>query len=139
MITKETWKKGFKSGLEVTWKLSKVILPVYFAVTILKYTPILPWLSHILEPMMVYLGLPGEAALPLVMGYLLNLYAGIGAMLALTLTTKQITILGGMLLMCHSLPVETSISWQTGARVRSLLAARFATSILAGLLLNWLL
>jgi spore maturation protein SpmB len=139
MITKQTWLDGLRNGVEMTWKLGKIVLPIYVLLTILKYTPVLPWISQALSPVMMYLGLPGEAALPLVMGYSLNLYAGIGAIVALDMTSRQITILAGMLLLCHSLPVETAISARTGVKVRSLLAVRFISSLLGGLLLNlWL-
>lgn len=137
MITKHTFVRGIKNGLLVTWDLTKIIVPVYFAVTFLKYTPILAWLSKIMAPVMHMLGLPGEASLPLVMGYFINIYAAIGALLPLGLTTKQITIMAAMLLMAHSIPMETAVSKKTGVKVSGLVILRFSLSLLMGLALNF--
>lgn len=139
MLTKNTFIKGLKNGFYVTWDLAKIIVPVYFAVTFLKYTPVLPWISKHMEPMMFWFGLPGEASLAIVMGYFVNIYAAIGAFLPLGLSSQQITVLAGMLLMAHSLPIETTVSKKTGIQVKSLIAIRLSLSVLMGLALNWLI
>ena len=58
---------------------------------------------------MQLVGLPGEAALPLVLGYFLNIYAAIGAMLPLRMSIK-ITIMSVMLLLAHNLPMEAAVA-----------------------------
>ena len=45
---KESISKGLRKGISTTWELTKVIVPVYFFVTFLKYTPILNWISDFL-------------------------------------------------------------------------------------------
>lgn len=137
MLTKNTFIKGIKNGIYVTWDLAKIIMPVYFAITFLRYTPVLPWVSKHMEPLMGWFGLPGEASLAIVMGYFLNIYAAIGAMLPLELSTKQITVMAGMLLMAHSLPIETTISKKTGIQIKSLILTRLILSFIMGLGLNW--
>ena len=102
--------RGTKNGLAITWELARVIIPVFFCVTILKYTPILPWISDLMVPIMKMVGLPGEAALPLVLGYFLTIYAAIGALLPLGLSVQEITILSVMLLLAHSLPMEAAVA-----------------------------
>ncbi|MDO4539481.1 MAG: nucleoside recognition domain-containing protein, partial [Syntrophomonadaceae bacterium] len=94
-----TWivvKRGALNGLTVSWELAKVVIPVYFAVAVLQYMGVLGWLAGYLEPIMRYLGLPGEAALPIILGYTVNIYAAIGAVLPLGLTTQQITVIAAM-------------------------------------------
>src|SRR5690606_37667059 len=99
----ESGKRGFKKGLITLWRLTKIIVPVYFFVTFLKMSGILDTISIWFEPSMKLLGLPGEASLVLVLGNCLNLYAGIGAIAFFSLSIKQITILAVMLSFSHSL------------------------------------
>lgn len=139
MITKNTIIRGIKSGLYITWDLAKIVIPVFFAVTFLKYTPVLPFISRYMAGLMQLVGLPGEAALPLVMGYFLNIYAALGALLPLGLSYKQISIMAGMLLMAHSLPIEMAVSKKTGVKVKGLLFTRLILSVISGMLINWLM
>ena len=93
MLTFATLTRGLKKGLSITWELSKVIVPVYFIITIFQYTPIMDWIAEVMEPIMYMVGLPGEASLPLVLGMFLNIYAAIGAILPLGMGTREITII----------------------------------------------
>lgn len=137
MITSQTLLNGIKKGLNITWELARVVIPVYFMVTFLKYTPVLPFISKHLAGLMHIVGLPGEASLPLILGYFLNIYAAIGALLPLGLTTKQITTMAGMLLMAHSLPMELAVNKKTGVKVTGLLITRLLLSVLTGIAINY--
>ncbi|HOB11965.1 MAG TPA: nucleoside recognition domain-containing protein [Syntrophomonadaceae bacterium] len=131
--------RGTKNGLLITWELARVVIPVFFCVTILKYTPVLPWISQHMVPIMKLLGLPGEAALPLVLGYFLNIYAAIGAMLPLGPSVREITIISVMLLLAHSLPMEAAVAKQTGVPVAGLILLRITLSFISGYLFNLVL
>ena len=63
---------------------------------------------------MSLLGLPGAAAVPLVLGYVLNVYAAVGAMTALHLSAQQITVLGLAVLIGHNLLVEGAVLRKAG-------------------------
>jgi len=76
-MLKSSIKQGGLVGVKTTWTLGKVIFPVTLIVVILQHTPILPWVIDLIEPLMGILGLSGDAAIPLVLGNFLNLYAGI--------------------------------------------------------------
>ena len=52
-------QRGLKQGLQTTWTLGKVIFPITLIVTILQFTPVLPWFIQLLEPVMHWIGLPG--------------------------------------------------------------------------------
>ena len=136
---KESISRGLRKGISTTWELTKVIVPVYFFVTFLKYTPILNWISDFFTPVMKIFGLPGEASLPLVLGNMLNLYAGIGAIAGLNLEAKQITIIAFMLSFSHSLFMETAVVKKTGMNVFIVLACRFSLAIISGIVLNLVL
>lgn len=133
------FRRGLGNGLQITWELAKAIVPVYFIITFLKYTPVLDTLSQACRGFMGYLGLPGEAALPLVIGNALNLYPAIGAIEALALNTKQITIIAVMLLFSHCLFVEMAVTRKAGAKVLPILLLRISLAVVAAFILNILL
>lgn len=85
------------------------------------------------------MGLPGEAALVLVMGVAVNLYAAIGVIISLSFTGKEITIMAVMLSLAHSLPVETAVGAQTGISPVFLTMLRCVLAVISGLLLNLIL
>jgi len=139
MLTAATFKTGFQRGLFTTWKLAKVIVPVYLMVTLLKYTPVMGLVAGFFEPLMHFFGLPGEASLVLVLGKVLNLYAALGAISSLELTGREITIIATMLLLSHNLPVESAVSAGTGVSAIWITVFRLGISVISGLLLNLML
>lgn len=44
-----TLKNGCIAGLQTAWNLSKFIFPITFIVTLLQFTPVLPWLLDLFE------------------------------------------------------------------------------------------
>ncbi|MTI49232.1 MAG: nucleoside recognition protein [Firmicutes bacterium] len=136
---KTTLKNGILSGLKTTWLLTKIIVPVYFFVTLLKYTPVLDWISSLFAPIMKIVGLPGEAAIVLVLGNIINLYAALGAVASLALTGKQITIIAIMLSFSHSLFMETAVAKKTGISATVVIIIRLSLAILSGIVLNLVL
>lgn len=139
MISHLTVLRGLRNGLSVTWELAKAIIPVYLIVTFLKYTPVLPWIAKAFTPLMRLLGLPGEASLALVFGFVLNIYAAVGAIVSLDLTPKQITVISGIILLAHSLPVETAVSKKSGIKVIPILTIRLVLGLACGMVLNLIL
>lgn len=133
------FRRGLVNGIQITLELAKAIVPVYFIVTFLKYTPLLDILSHWCQGFMAYFGLPGEAALPLVIGNVVHPYPAVGAIEALSLTSKQVTIIAVMLLLSHNLFVELAVSQKAGVKVLPVLTLRLGLAIGAALLLNYIL
>jgi hypothetical protein len=80
--------------------------------------------------------LPGEAALGLMAGYFINLYAAIAVIAPLELSTKDITIAALILGIAHSLPLETAVTKQTGVNAWLLMFVRVFFSLLSGVILN---
>ncbi|NLJ23792.1 MAG: nucleoside recognition protein [Firmicutes bacterium] len=138
MITKETWINGLRNGIDTIWELAKVIIPLTIVIAVLKETGYLELLAKWMEPLMQVLGLPGEAALALVVGYFVNIYSAIAVILALSLTVKQVTIVSVMIAICHGLFLESAITKRTGIKAWPLALMRLGISILAGLGVNWL-
>lgn len=125
---------GLKNGLLTTWELAKVMVPVYYLVTVLKYSPAMPLISRAVRPAMGIFGLPGDASVPLVAGLFTNFYAALGAVKAIGLTPREVTVLGLMLVIAHSLPMEWVVLTKLGARGGRITLLRCVTGIVAALL-----
>ncbi len=136
MITKDTWKRGLTDGLKTALTLLKVVLPVFAVIKVLEHTPVIGWMSKLFDPLMRFVGLPGEAALAVVTGMLLNFYAALGIILALGLSSWQITIVAVMLSCCHELVLETAIIKKTGIAAWPVLTIRLVTAFAAGAVMN---
>lgn len=135
-MTFATWKKGFLKGIETTWTLAKIVFPITFIVSILKYTPVIDILSKMLEPIMGFFGLSGQSAIVLVLGNVLNLYAGIGAMLTMELTVKEVYILAVMLSLSHTFIVETAITTKIGVKPWLVALMRMGMGFLFAFVIN---
>lgn len=132
----EASKVGLIKAGKTIWKLIKIVVPVYFFVKVLEYVQILPYISNLFSPLMKYFGLPGEAAIVIITGNLLNLYGGIAAIQAFSFTAHQITIIAVMLLLSHSLPVETTIIKNLKVPRILQICIRVVTMIIFALILN---
>ncbi|MET3697544.1 nucleoside recognition protein [Bacillus oleivorans] len=131
-------KKGLMVGLKTAWTLGKVIFPITLLVSILQYTPVLPWVIDLISPIMGIFGLSGEAAIPLVLGNVLNLYAAIGAILSIELTVKEVFILAIMLSFSHNLFVETGVALKVGVKLWVVLLVRLGLAALGAIVVNLL-
>ncbi len=132
----QSLRAGVHRGGRAVLVLAKVMVPVYLLVDLLQETPALQALSEFLAPAMGAFGLPGEAAVVLVAGAAVNLYAAIGALAPLGLGPREVTILGLMLGLCHGMILETAIIRQVGTRWVALAGLRIALSAAAGILVN---
>lgn len=131
-----TLKNGLKAGLRTTWTLGKIIFPITLLVTMLQYTPVLPFIIDFIAPVMGIFGLSGDAAIPLVLGNALNLYAGIGGILSLELTVKEVFILAVMLSFSHNIFIETGVALKVGVKLWVVLVVRFGLAALSGIIIN---
>jgi len=131
-----TLQNGLKAGLWTTWTLGKIIFPITVLVVILQHTPILPWLIKLVAPFMGIFGLSGEAAIPLVLGNALNLYAGIAGILSLELTVKEVFIIAIMLSFSHNLFIETGVALKVGVKLWIVLVVRFGLAAMSGIIIN---
>ena len=106
--------RGIHSGLETFWSLAKAMIPAYALALVLQKLGVITALAHVAQPVMSLMGLPGSAAVPLVLGYVLNVYAAVGAMTALHLSAQQITVLALAILIGHNLLVEGAVLRKAG-------------------------
>jgi hypothetical protein len=112
-------RRGFllqsvQKSIRVSWTILVIMIPVSLAMTILQYTGVLKYLSWILSPVMKIVSLPAEASFALIMGALINIYAGIAVMGTLNLDAWSINIIAVMMLICHNLVTESAVQSRTG-------------------------
>lgn len=135
----ETIIEGAKQGFYSFFALFKIMAPVYIFVSILKRLEILGAISGYLFFIMKYLGLPGDAALAVVLGWTINIYAAIAAFAGLGLSARQVTILGVMLGISHTHFMETAVISRMNARPWVVFSLRMIVGLLMGIMLNLIL
>lgn len=120
--------------------LFKVMIPALIEVKILEITGIFGPIAKTIAPVMELAGLPGEAGLAWVTGMLSNMYGGLtltaGMIHPLNLNIAQVTTLGCMLLVSHSLPVEITVAAKAGVKPWFLIPFRLITGLLFGIILG---
>jgi len=136
MAMQGTLYRGWQQGLSVSWTLGKIIFPVTLIITVLQHTPVLPWLVQLVSPLMGLIGLPGEAAVPLVIGNTLNLYAAIGAIVSFDFSVKEVFILAIMLSFSHNLFIENTLAAKVGVSWWLVTAIRVGLALLAAALVH---
>lgn len=133
----ESAKRGLIVGLKTTWTLGKIIFPITLLVALLQHTPVLPWVIKLITPLMNLIGLSGDAAIPIVLGNFLNLYAAIGAMFTLDLTVKEVFITAVMISFSHNMLVESSVALKVGVRLWIVVAVRMGLAIVSAIIINF--
>jgi hypothetical protein len=126
-------RDAFSAALRAYRKLFLIVAPIYAAIILLSHTPVLPWIAAHMEPAMSAFALPGGAALVLVLGVTINIYAAIAACAGLSLSPGHATTLALMLGFTHNLLVEGTLLFKLTKRAPLWLAIRVAAGILAGI------
>ncbi len=123
---------SYARGRAFVWFLLKNILPLYLATEVLKASGALGYISGFLAPVMNWWGLPPEAAAVLTAGMLVNLYAAAAVAAPLGLTSAQVSVLGLILGIAHSLVVEGVVVRELSSRWRALTFLRLGLGLGAG-------
>lgn len=141
--TKERFVRCVREVLPSTTKtciwIIKITVAVSFAMMLLKYFDILPWISNAVSPVFRIFGLPGSAALAFVSGYFVNVYSCIAVMTTLELDWRAITILCTMVMCSHSMVLETAVLKKTGASGVRMVIVRTLSAFILGVVLNLIL
>ena len=133
-ITQETSK--------IFWVLFKVILPVVIIIRILELIGAITYLAKFLEPLTSFIGIDGSLGLVWMAAILVNIYAGMAAFASLQAifdySVAETTILGLLILIAHSLPIEVAIARQSRVSGIFNLLFRFINAVIAGKILNYI-
>ena len=117
----------------------EITVGVSFAMMLLKYFNILPWISDLISPIFKYFGLPGSAALAYLSGYFVNCYSAIAVISSLEMDWRAVTIIATMVLCSHSMILETAVLRKTGASAVRMVVVRTLTALALGFILNLIL
>jgi hypothetical protein len=127
-----------KSGFTTVWLL-RIILPISLLVRFLDYFGILASMAQFLDPVFVYMGLPGSTAIVFMTSIFLPLYAPLAIITSMSITLRELTILALMCQISHNLPVESAIQAKTGTSFWAMTLLRISMSIIVGFMLNLIL
>ena len=100
----------------------------------------IPFLAKFLEPLTSFIGIDGSLGLVWMAAILVNIYAGLAAFASLQAifdySVAETTILGLIILIAHSLPIEVAIAKKSRISWIFNLSFRFINAIVAGKILN---
>jgi hypothetical protein len=129
-----------KDAGSTTLTLYKILIPISIIVKILSELGAIEIIGNYLSHVMGVVGLPGEFGLVFATAMITNIYGAIVVLFTLSLqstyTVAQVTILGGMMLLAHTLPVEARIAQKAGVKLWFTLSFRILGAIVFGFLLN---
>ncbi|NOI60925.1 hypothetical protein [Vibrio coralliilyticus] len=127
----------FKEIIDVTWTLYKVMIPIIIIIKVVEELGGVALLSEWLSPLMNFVGLPDEMGLVWATTLLTNMYAGLLIFMSTNseLTVAQVSILGSLMLIAHSIPIEAAIAKRAGVSIAMTTLVRVG----GGLLFAWVL
>jgi len=133
------FKELFDEVVAVSWPLFKLMVPIILIVKVLEEIGGIALLGKWLGPLMALVGLPQEMGLVWAATIATNIYGGMIVLYSVAadngLTVAQMTVLSGLLLMAHGLPIEVRIAQLAGMRMR----VAIITRMLGAFVFAWLL
>lgn len=122
------FKPLFDEIIAVSWTLFKLMVPIILLVKVLEEVGAIALLGQWLGPVMALVGLPQEMGLVWAATIATNIYGGMIVLYSFAgesnLTVAQMTVLSGLLLMAHGLPIEVRIAQLAGMRMRAAIITR---------------
>jgi len=133
-------KDALKETIFTTFELLKIMIPISIVVKILGKLGIIAILGDFLAPIMGLVGLPGDFGLVWATAMITNIYGGLLVFFSLSvknpLTVAQVTVLGTMILVAHTLLIESRITQKAGVRLWFMLSLRVLGAFILGWVLN---
>ena len=129
------WAGAKKGQGSFVW-ICRIIIPVSFLVTLVRWGGLLNQVDALLSPLMGLINLPGEAALPILTGALVSFYAAIAIITTLPFTLEQMTLIAVFLLVAHELVMEGIIQRKCGIGITKIVLVRITAAILAVLVVS---
>lgn len=134
-------RQFFGDVAAVYWTLLKVMVPALVVVKALDVAGATAWLATLLSPLMRLVGLPDVLGIVWAAAMLTNIYTAMIVFVDVAaqtpLSIAQVTVLGTMILVAHSLPVEGAVAKAAGVSWRATLAIRVGGALVLGALLNF--
>lgn len=136
--TYQFFKELLKEIFDVTSTLFRIMIPIIIVIKVVEELGGIVILSEWLSPIMESVGLPKEMGLVWATTILTNIYAGLIIFINsdVSLTVAQASVLGSMMLLAHSLPIEGAIAKKAGVSWFATLSIRVGGSLVLAWLLN---
>ena len=125
-----------KKALRTFLWVCQIIIPVSLLITLLQWTGWLNHLDFLLNPLMSLLNLPSEAALPIISGILINLYAVVAIITVIPFTIEQMTLIAVFTLIAHGLILEGLIQHKAGLVILKAALSRIAAATITILIIS---
>lgn len=129
----------FFDALKIARELFKILIPLVVIVKIASSVGAIELLGRLLAPVMSLVGLPGELGIVWAAAILTNIYGGFATFMTImpnhSLSVAEMTVLCSMILICHSLPVELSLTAKVGGSARFAGVLRLVAAFIYGALL----
>jgi len=133
-------KGGLRSGARKGWGsffwMCKIIVPVSLLVALLQWSGWLSRADFLLNPLMRLINLPSEAALPIISGMLINIYAAIAVMAIIPFSIEQRTLVAVFVLIAHNLITEGIIQFRSGIHIVKVTLVRIGVAIVTVLIVS---
>lgn len=127
---------------QVTSTLFKIMIPTLLVVKLLEEMGGVEIIAWVLGPVMAFVGLPESMGLVWATTLLTNIYTGMiiffNVAQSESLTVAQVTVVGTMMLIAHTLPIEVRIAQKAGVRLGVTLLIRLSSALLLGFMLHHL-
>jgi spore maturation protein SpmB len=137
---KEQLRSGFIDGVKRGWSgfvwMCKIVIPLSFIITVLQWTGWLDYLDFLLNPLTNLINLPPEAALPIIAGMAINLYACIAIVTVIPFTIPQMTLIAVFTLIAHNLIMEGIVQHRSGINAAKITIIRIVAAIIAVLVVS---
>ena len=143
-MSRSPWIAGARAvladALQVYGKLLKVLVPALLVVKVLQSVGAVDLLGRLLSPAMGLVGLPDMLGVVWAATLLTNLFTGLAVFFEVaahtTLSVEQITVLGTLMLIGPSLPVEGAVARRAGVPWSMTIALRVGGALVLAALLH---
>ena len=131
----------FTEAVQVYLILLKILVPTILIVKALEELGGIEWLGKLLSPIMGLLGLPDALGIVWAATMMTSIVPGMVVFASVaaeqSLTVAQMTVLGTLMLLAHSLPVEGAVARRAGVPWLTTLTLRVGGAIALGLLVRF--
>lgn len=129
-----------RESIQVYGVLLRIMVPALIIVKLLQELGALELMGLALGPAMALVGLPAVLGIVWATTLLTNMFTGIIVFIdiaaGLSLTVEQVTVLGTMMLVAHSLPIEGAVARRAGVPWWVTLALRVGGALVLGAVLH---
>jgi len=134
-------KSLFQEISQVYLTLLKVMVPAIVIVKILDLLGGTQWLAEALAPLMQFVGLPEQLGLVWATAILTNIFTAMVVFVDVTaqlgLSVAQVSVIGILILISHSVPIEGAVAKMVGVSWRLTISLKIGGGLLLAALVNW--